>query len=96
MEVRQTAADGIFVDVSYYDLVADPLGELRRVYRAAGVDFSERVERAAKAVSGRNVKGRHGRHVYSLADFGLDGATVERYCANYRREYRIPVEESGP
>ncbi len=96
MEVRQAAADGVFVDVSYYDLVADPLGELRRVYRAAGVDFGEEAERAAKAVSARNVKGRHGRHVYSLADFGLDGATVERYCASYRREYGIPVEEAGP
>ena len=95
MEVRRRADDGQFVDVSYRELVADPIGELRRVYRAAGVRFSEEVEEAAKAVAERNVKGRHGRHVYSLGDFGLDEETVDRHCDDYRHEYGIPVEESG-
>ena len=96
MKVRRTTASGEFVDVSYYDLVADPIGELRRVYRAASVDFREETELAARAVAARNVQGRHGRHVYSLADFGLDAEIVDRHCDDYRREYGIPVEESRP
>lgn len=92
MEVRESAGDGAFVDVSYYDLVADPVGELRRVCRAAGIDFGDEAERAAQAVSRRNVKNRHGRHVYSLADFGLDDQTVDRFCEPYRREHGIPDE----
>ena len=92
MGVRRTAGDGVFVDVSYYDLIADPVSELRRVYRAAGVDFSEEAEDAARAISRRNVKNRHGRHVYSLADFGLDEETVDRCCERYRRAYAIPDE----
>lgn len=96
MEVHRAAAPGVIVDVSYYDLVADPIGELRRAYRAAGVDFSEEAEQAARAIAARNVKGRHGRHVYSLADFGLDAEIVDRHCDVYRHEYRIPVEESRP
>ncbi len=96
MKVRRTTASGEFVDVSYHDLVADPVGELRRLYRAAGVDFTEEAELAARAVAARNVQGRHGRHVYSLADFGLDAETVDGYCEGYRREYGIPVEESRP
>ncbi len=92
MNTRRTASDNVFVDVSYYDLISDPLGELRRIYQAAGIDFSEEAENAAKAVSRRNVKNRHGRHVYSLASFGLDDATVDGCCDFYRREYAIPDE----
>lgn len=92
MDARRTAGDGVFVDVSYYDLIADPVSELRRVYRAAGIDFGEEAENAARAVSRRNVKNRHGRHVYSLADFGLDDETVDRCCERYRRASGIPDE----
>ena len=92
MEVRRAAGSGVFVDVSYYDLIADPMRELRRIYRAAGIDFREEAEAAAKAVSQRNVKNRYGRHVYSLSSFGLDDKTVDRRFDCYRREYRIPDE----
>ena len=92
MGVRQAAGDGVFVDVSYYDLIADPMPELRRICRAAGIDFGDEAERAARAVSRRNVKNRHGRHVYALADFGLADEAVDRYCEPYRRAYGIPDE----
>ncbi len=94
MKVRGAARDRVFVDVSYHDLIADPLGELRKVYQAAGIDFSEEAENAAKAVSRRNVKNRHGRHVYSLASFGLDDETVDGCCEFYRREYGISDEDA--
>ena len=90
--VRAAAGAGVFVDVSYRDLVAEPIGELRRVYGAAGIRFSREAEMAARAVSARNVKNRHGRHVYSPAGFGLDDETIDEACALYRREYRIPDE----
>lgn len=90
--VRSTAGDSVFVDVSYQDLVADPIGELRRVYDAAGIRFTREAEMTAKAVSARDVKNRHGRHVYSAASFGLDGETIDEACAFYRREYRISDE----
>ena len=90
--VRSAAGAGAFVDVSYRDLVADPIGELRRVYEAAEIRFTREAEMTAKAAAARNVKNRHGRHVYSPAGFGLDDETIDRACAFYRREYRIPDE----
>ena len=92
MSVRRTADEGAFVDVSYYDLVADPVGEVRRVYGAAGLDFTGEAEDAARVVSGRSVKDRHGRHVYAASSFGLDDATIDASCEAYRRAYRIPDE----
>jgi len=92
MKVRQTANADAFVDVSYYDLVADTLGQLRRVYDAAGMDLSAEAEDAARVVSARSAKRRHGRHVYFSASFGLDDETIDASCDFYRRAYRIPDE----
>ena len=92
INVRKTSADRVFVDVRYRDLVADPIGALRTVYGSTGIDFTEAAERAARRVAERDVKDRHGRHVYAAASFGLDGRTIEEAFGFYRREYRIPDE----
>ena len=95
MAVRSAAGDGAFVDVSYYDLVADPLGELRRIYRAAGIDFTAEAEEAAMAVSRRDTKDRYGRHVYSPDSFGLDDKSIDEATGFYRQAHRIPHEGRG-
>ncbi|MCY3598453.1 MAG: sulfotransferase [Gemmatimonadetes bacterium] len=92
MTVRRGADEGVFIDVSFYDLIADSLGELRRIYGAAGIEFTEEAAAAARAVSERSGKDSLGRHVYSPASFGLDGETMDGHSAAYRREYRIPDE----
>ena len=96
MTVRRSADESVFVDVSYYDLIADPLGELRRIYGAAGIDLTEEAADAARVVSERSGKNRYGRHVYSAASFGLDDETIDGYSAAYRHEYRIPDETAMP
>jgi len=92
MSVRRDADEGAFIDVSYYDLIADPVGELRRVYGAAGIEFTQEAADAASIVSERSGQNRYGRHVYSPASFGLDEETIDGHSAAYRREYRIPDE----
>ena len=94
LAVRKTTDDGMFVDVSYYDLVADPLGELRKVYDAAGIEFAAEATEASKAVSRRDVKDRHGRHVYSPASFGLDDPSIDEATEFYRQAHRIPHEDA--
>lgn len=95
ISVRRGADRNVFVDVSFYDLVADPLGELRRIYGAAGIDFTREAADAARIVSERSGENRYGRHIYSAASFGLDEETIDGYSAAYRREYRIPDEATG-
>jgi len=95
MSVRRSADEDLFVDVSFYDLIADPLGELRRIYGAAGIDFTQEAAAAARIVSERSGKNGYARHVYSPASFGLDEETIDGYSAAYRREYGIPDETPG-
>lgn len=92
MEVRRTRPDVAFVDVAYRDLVRDPPGALRRVFRGAGIDFTESVGGAAKAASARNIKDRYGRHVYAPGAFGLDEAAIGETFEPYRRAYGIHDE----
>ena len=83
------------VDVSYYDLVRNPLDELRRIYRCAAIEYDEESERSATEALRLNVKDRHGAHAYSLGDFGLDADRIDRDFEFYTRVYRIPDEQAG-
>ncbi|MCY4610455.1 MAG: sulfotransferase [Gammaproteobacteria bacterium] len=92
MEVRARANSGQFVDVSYYDLIEDPLAQLRRVHQRAGIDFGDDATRIAEKYVDRNPKNRFGRHTYQLSDFGLDEQTIEENFSSYRAKHEIPFE----
>lgn len=92
MRTRAGAPAGRFVDVSYYDLTRDPLGELRRISRSAGLGFDEGAEREAVRCLQANPKNRFGTHTYRLEDFALTEQGVDDTFAPYRETYRIPFE----
>jgi hypothetical protein len=86
------AAEERFLDVSYADLVADPLGQVRRIYRWVGLSLTEEAERGMRAFLGQNPQHRRGRHRYRLEDFGLDREQEERRFSDYRERFGIPHE----
>ena len=89
---REAADPHRFVDVSYYDLVSDPMAQLCQVYERAGIPFEEDARRAAERTANRNVQHRYGRHVYDAGSFGLTREEIEDRIAPYRRRYDIPHE----
>lgn len=92
MQVRAKASPERFVDVSYYDLIEDPLGQLRQVHRRAGIDFDDEAARIAEKYMDRNPKNRFGKHVYRLGDFGLSEEIIEENFSAYRKRHAIPFE----
>ena len=92
MAVRNSGRADAFIDVSYYDLVSHPIGEVRTIYRNAGIEFTGRAGNAADALAARDVKDRHGRHVYSLSSFGLNAEEIDRHFGFYTRAFRISDE----
>jgi hypothetical protein len=96
MAVRSRLPERLFLDVSYYDLVAEPIKVLEEIYRFAGLEFGENVEQAARGTGERNVQHRHGRHRYALSDFGLDEARLEAELGFYRSHYQVPFESQLP
>jgi hypothetical protein len=84
------------VDVRYADLVRDPVGVAAGVQERAGRPLSAAGESRMRAWLAANPQGKHGAHHYSLAQFGLDPAAVERFAGPYRERHGIPAETAAP
>lgn len=93
-EARDGAGDARFVDVSYPDLLDDPIAELRRIYDAAGLPLGDEALRRARAVVAANRQHRYGRHVYTAASFGLDPDAIDRWFEGYRERYGVETERA--
>jgi hypothetical protein len=83
---------GRVLNLRYAELVADPAGNMRRVYEHFGYPLPDDFAQRATAWVTHNPKDKHGRHVYDLAQFGLTPAMVDRAFADYCREYAIEPE----
>ncbi len=92
IQSRAKADADRFVDVSYYDLMKDPIAQLRRICLKAGIDFDTEAVQQAETFMKRNPQNRFGRHVYHLSDFGLSEETIEDHFSFYREKHEIPFE----
>ncbi len=92
MRTRDSGNAEQFLDVSYYDLLDDPIGELRRITERAGIGFTEEARRSAEQYLETHPRNQFGRHRYHPSDFGLDEETIDREFAAYRARHAIPVE----
>src|SRR6185437_4161352 len=92
LSARAAGAEAACVDVSYYDLLEDPIAQVRRIYDRAGLTLDGPAEEAMRAVLARDVQHRYGRHVYRTRDFGLSPARIEETFADYRARFSIRRE----
>jgi hypothetical protein len=77
-------------DLQYAALMRDPVGEIRKLYRHFGEPFSAAAEQAMVAYLANNPQGKHGRHEYSLEEYGLTKAQVRSHFSDYCRQFGIP------
>ena len=92
MRTRTLAEPDQVIDVSYYDLKDDPIGQLQRICRQAGIDFHNEAMQEAEKYMQANPQNRFGKHAYRLSDFGLDEGIVEENFSSYREKHAIPFE----
>ena len=92
LATRERVHDKGFVDVSYYDLIKDPIPEVERIYEAAGTPLTPEAREAMESARKVNKQHKYGRHKYSLADFGMTKDDVESRIAPYRTRFKVPHE----
>lgn len=92
MATRDRVNDKGFIDVSYYDLIKDPMPQVARIYEAAGLARTPEAQDAMEAFRKVNKQHKYGRHKYSLADFGMTKDNVESRLAAYRTRFNVPYE----
>jgi NAD(P)-dependent dehydrogenase (short-subunit alcohol dehydrogenase family) len=93
LEVRDSGKQASFIDVSYYDVLKDPIAQVRRIYAHAGRTLTEEAVTAMKRVSERDVQNRYGKHVYRTRDFGLSPTRIEETFGDYRARFAIKREK---
>jgi hypothetical protein len=67
----------------YTDLIEDPIAVVRRIYDCFDLRWSDDFETAMDAWLRDNPQGKHGRHTYSLDQFGLSREDIARRYADY-------------
>ena len=77
-DARKGADPSRFFDVEYRDLVADPIGTVRRIYDRFEHDWTPNLEQRMRSWLAKNPQHKHGVHRYGLEQFGLDPGLLRR------------------
>jgi hypothetical protein len=75
-------------DMRYQDLAADPVATVRAAYRFHGMEFTADSAAGVSRWLAENPADKHGRHTYSLDDFGLTENRIRDVYADYVDTYR--------
>ena len=82
-----------FVDCSQAEIADSPMDVVQRIYDAFGFELGEESRAAMQGYIDANPKGKHGKHVYDLASFGLSEADVEQRFDFYLGDGRWPISD---
>jgi len=78
-----------FFDTHYSDFIRDPLTVVRAIYQHFDMTLTPEAEAAMRAFMAENRQDKHGKHVYSAEQFGLDKPTLHRAFAGYIDHYGV-------
>ena len=92
MDFRSRVGHDRIIDCHYADLIRDPLGTMRNIYKSLGDDFSPAAEAGMASWIGDNPQGKFGRHEYKLGRFGLSKQMLEPMFERYLAEYDVERE----
>ncbi|PLK24461.1 sulfotransferase [Novosphingobium sp. TH158] len=85
--------DAIF-DIQYAAQLKDPIGTQRALYERFGTPFTPEAQAGMEAMMAFNPKGKHGKHEYTLEEFGLSAKWVRNHFKEYTDRFSIPVKDA--
>ncbi|MEO7246820.1 MAG: sulfotransferase, partial [Novosphingobium sp.] len=80
-------------DIQYEGQLADPIGTMRALYARFDTPFTAEAQAGMESMMGYNPKGKHGKHSYTLEEFGLSAKWVRNHFKEYTDQFDIPVKE---
>jgi hypothetical protein len=87
MRARDAIGEDSFFDVSYHDVMADPVRTVERIYERFGQKLSGAAAANIRDWVARNPQTKHGVHKHSPDEFGLEADAVNRRFADYRERF---------
>lgn len=83
---------GVYGDVLFAELMADPVAAIGGAYAAIGRELTDEHRAAITRYLDAKPRGKHGTHRYTAEDWGFDAATLRAELAPYIAHFRIPTE----
>jgi hypothetical protein len=80
------------VDLYFRDFMADQIGTVRRAYEHFGMALPDSAANAMQAFLDENPADKHGKHLYSLANTGMEEAELRALFADYEAYFDVPRE----
>ncbi len=94
MEVRSKEEQrgdslSIFQDVHYANLVSDPMGTIKSIYEGFGLELSPEADERMRSYLADSPQHKHGKHRYTLEQFGLDADVVRERFRSYCERFSL-------
>jgi len=84
---------GVYGDVRFHDLMADPVAAIAGAYDGIGRAMTDEHRAAVVRYLEDKPRGKHGTHRYSAADWGFDAGVLRSDLAPYMSRFGVAVEE---
>lgn len=84
---------GVYGDVRFADLMADPVAAITGAYAGIGREMTDEHRSAVLSYLQAKPRGKHGTHSYSAEEWGFDASTLRRDLAPYLDRFDVPLED---
>lgn len=95
IDTFEAANPGRLHHLQYADLVTDPVGTMRGLYDALGLDATDEAMDAIGAHVTARPRGSFGTHSYDLATYGLDEGALRERFSDYVARYDVAHEAAA-
>ena len=93
LAARAQLPEELFLDCSQQEFVDSPMSVVERIYDTFGLHFADASRSILQSHIDANPKGKHGRHEYDLASYGLTREMIDRRFAFYTSDRRWPISD---
>lgn len=90
---RAKHGESSIYDIQYLEQLKDPIGTMRKVYKHFDEPFSPEAEARMTKLMSENPKDKHGKHTYTLEEFGLTAEGVRKHFAEYSERFKIQTKD---
>lgn len=87
----EPAHPGQFIDIDHDTFVANPWPDLERIYAAANSAIDTAGRQAMQQWFDDNPQGKHGKHQYDIADYGIEQSEIDDLFGDYIKRYNLSM-----
>ena len=92
---RDKRGEESIFDIQYAEQLRDPVGQMRKLYAHFDEKLTPECRSGNGQITDQNPQGKHGKHSYTLAEFGLSAAGVHAHFKDYCERYQIPLRDAA-